>query len=750
MDTGLLQFLNDAMTSLFPTEWARTALMLALFSTLMVVVLFSYLNHHTKQGYFSVWTVAWLFYAIYLAASIGLKESPDQPFLMMTRRACIGVSAWYMFAGSRQLIRGVYYQRELFLGTTLIFLWSYFAAYQVQDRLWMTVPVFALLAAASVYTGNAHLQTASKYRGGRILALGFLAWGGLLLMFPFMGFSQVTEAVFYLLSAMLTIAITLGMLAQVLERAREENESLRGEFLQGIASRRILEQEVHLSEQKYRALFELASDAMFVVNLETLEIQEANQSAHRLAGREEGKLLDRRITDLCPELVTTGSSLLEHKRMFDNVFTTASEFAVVRANGARVPCEGTCTLVEYHQRPVIQISMREVTERKRLEKQMRQIEKLSALGQLIAGVAHELNNPLAVIMGYAQLLARQREADGIHKPAGEIEKILHESERAAKIVRNLLTFARSREPQMRPTDLNAIISNVLDTREQTFRDNRISVQGALAPTLPRTMADSGQLEQVLSNLVNNAIHALGDQSGTRNLTVTTGVVGTNIRISIADTGPGIPPELVERIFDPFFTTKAPGKGTGLGLSICHTILEEHRGRIWVDSQFGQGATFSIELPVVECREVVEQRSTEPAAPPPDPAAALRRILVVDDEPGILEVLQEVLSSLGYRVDTAINGNQALERIETARYDIIFSDLCMPEMGGETLYTAIQSQDAGLADRIIFVTGDTVSANSRSFLEATGNRWLSKPFNIAEVERLVAQTLGGQNPAMQPD
>lgn len=748
MDADFIQFLSDTARVLFPPEWVRTALALALFSTFVVAALFSYLNRYTRQRYFSVWTVSWLFYAIYLAASISLEETPAHPFLIMARRACIGISALYMFAGSRQLTSGEHRERELLLGTVLMFLWSYVAAYWVQDRLWITAPVFALLAAASMYTGNVHLKTAARYfRGATILSRGFLCWGGLLLVFPFVELSHVAQAVFYLFSALLAIVISLGMLIQLLERAREENDSLKDEFQRGMASRRLLEQEVHISEQKYRALFELASDAMFVADLESLEIQEANQSALRLTGRDAAKLLSRRITDVFPELVTTGPTLLEHKRMFDGVFTTANEFAVVRADGGRVLCEGTCTLVEYRQRPVMQICVREVTERKRLEKQMQQIEKLSALGRLVAGVAHELNNPLAVIIGYAQILGRQHGQTGDRKGDGEIEKILHESERAAQIVRNLLTFARSREPQLRPVDINAIVANVLGARDETIRANQIQVETLLATALPRTMADAGQIEQVLSNLVSNALHAMSGQPAPQTLTVSTTETNNVIRVSVADTGPGIPPEVLDRIFDPFFTTKAPGQGTGLGLSICHTILEEHRGRIWVDSQFGHGATFFIELPVIKCATEIGQPLPQPVAtPPPDPAAAHRRILVVDDEPGILEVLQEVLSSLGYRVDTASNGQQALDRIATTRYDLIFSDLCMPEMGGETLYTAIQSDDAGLADRIVFVTGDTVSADSRSFLEATGNRWLSKPFNIAEVERLVAQILAAPGAA----
>jgi two-component system NtrC family sensor kinase len=376
-----------------------------------------------------------------------------------------------------------------------------------------------------------------------------------------------------------------------------------------------------------------------------------------------------------------------------------------------------------------------------MEQQLRQAEKLSALGQLVAGVADELNNPLAVVMGYAQILAKTKELS--EKGRNELIRIVHESDRAAKIVRNLLTFARMREPDLGVVDLNRLVSNVLDIHETQLSAGKIQVERHLAPNLPLTKADASQIEQVITNLLTNAIQAVGAHEGPRKIALYTEENGLFLRIAVADSGPGIRSEVISKIFDPFFTTKAPGKGTGLGLSICYSIVQEHRGRIWVQSEQGKGATFFVELPIIAClpAELQAPESTDETVLAP--SRARRRLLIVDDEPGIVEVLKEILDGNGYEVDTATNGVEAMDRIETGTYDLIISDLSMPEMNGEKLYDTLRQLHPQLAHRVIFVTGDTVSPKAREFLDGVGSRWLSKPFNISEIERLVGNFLSDQ-------
>jgi two-component system NtrC family sensor kinase len=340
-------------------------------------------------------------------------------------------------------------------------------------------------------------------------------------------------------------------------------------------------------------------------------------------------------------------------------------------------------------------------------------------------------------MGYAQLLIKRTDVD--QKIRSELGKVLHEAERAAKIVRNLLAFVRPAEPQLAAVDINRVVVSVLESRHNELVAGNVRLEKKLAKQLPRTKADPNQIEQVITNLVVNAIQAMAGQAKPALLTVTTEENGFFIRIMVADTGPGISSEISGQIFDPFFTTKPPGKGTGLGLTISNGIIEEHQGKIWCESEPAKGAKFIVELPILPCDDLPDD-SRKTAEPEPDPRTTKRRLLIVDDEPGILSVLVEVLGGRGYNVETACNGNEAMSRLVDTHYDLIISDLCMPEMDGRRFYEAVRERDPLLAQRIIFVTGDTVSNNSRAFLEGTGSRWLSKPFSIREVEELVGKTL----------
>ena len=389
--------------------------------------------------------------------------------------------------------------------------------------------------------------------------LDSLLWPLHLLAFAFhnsIGLGFVTVSC--LMSAVLALLIGLGMMMLSLEQARERNDVLLGEFKKGATQRRLLEQEISVSEQKYRALFDSASDAIFLVDFSNFEIVEANDAAAQLIGCEVTDLVGSSFVKLCPRLSRAGSSLLENKKLVEDVLNSSDEFFVARARGGRALCEGGANLVQYHKRPVLQINVREITERKKMEQQMRQTEKLTALGQLVAGVAHELNNPLAVVMGYAQILMQHRTLE--EKVRKDLLKILHESDRAAKIVRNLLTFARPREPHMVSVDVNRLVSDALETRDIQLQGANVQVVRRLAARLPRTMADPNQIEQVLANLVANAIQASSDQPSPHIIEAATEERNGKVRITIADNGPGIPSQILSKIYDPFFTTKGPGKG----------------------------------------------------------------------------------------------------------------------------------------------------------------------------------------------
>jgi two-component system NtrC family sensor kinase len=379
------------------------------------------------------------------------------------------------------------------------------------------------------------------------------------------------------------------------------------------------------------------------------------------------------------------------------------------------------------------VVLRDVTEERLMQERLLQSEKMVSVGQLVSGVAHELNNPLTGIMGFAQLLMA-RELDGETKR--DIETIHSEAERAAKIVQNLLSFARRRRAEKELTNVNLLLERVLELRNYDLRVKNIEAALDLDPKLPDTMLDANQIQQVFLNVIINAEQAMLADGGEGTLTVQTRVHQGSIRIVFRDTGPGMTPETLRRIFDPFFTTKDTGEGTGLGLTISYGIIDQHGGKIWAESRPGHGSTFYIDLPIIQGREAVAR----PEQAEPEAAVAPRSILVVDDEESIQRLLGSILELDGHQVEVARNGVEALERIARRRYDLIITDIKMPDMDGRELHRRLAERDASLAHRTIFITGDTVSPDTRTFLQTVNNPCLTKPFRVRDVRETIAQVL----------
>ena len=356
------------------------------------------------------------------------------------------------------------------------------------------------------------------------------------------------------------------------------------------------------------------------------------------------------------------------------------------------------------------------------QRQVVQAEKLSALGELVASIVHELNNPLTGIMGYSQLLL-QRE----HNPKNErdLQRIFDEAQRASRIVHNLLSFARKRKPEKRPCDLNAVVEKVLELRSYDLRLANISLEFKPGTGLPPILADENQLQQVLLNLLNNAQQAVADTGREARIIVNTYAEGAKAVCSVRDNGVGISPEHSGRIFDPFFTTKEQGKGTGLGLSISYGLVKEHGGQILFESEPGVGTAFYVELPAME--EAALENGEPEAALQQASRLPIKHVLVVDDEEVILDLLSEVLASHGYRVDTAISAKSALAKLAENDYDMVICDVRMPGMDGAQLYEEVKRTRPEIARRFVFSTGDVIGQRTREFLKEAGTDWLRKPF-----------------------
>jgi signal transduction histidine kinase len=365
--------------------------------------------------------------------------------------------------------------------------------------------------------------------------------------------------------------------------------------------------------------------------------------------------------------------------------------------------------------------------------QLIQSEKLAAMGSLLAGVAHELNNPLSVVMGQAALLELTA---GAGPMAERVGKIIKAAERCARIVKNFLALARQQPMERQAVSLNQVVQEAIELLAYPLRVDTVEIALELAPDLPEIWADPHQLHQLVVNLVSNAHQAMRTISAPRRIILTTQLVPAARRVlfAVADTGPGISSEVQGRIFEPFFTTKPVGQGTGLGLSLCEGIVERHGGSIRVASQPGHGAVFSIELPV-DLRETATSEAARPASLPP---IREKTILIVDDDRDVAETLGDLLQVDGHHVELVANGMLALEKLHSQTYDLILSDVRMPDTDGPRLYTQLERQHPELLRRVAFLTGDTLSAETREFLERTRVPTMAKPFTLEQVRQVLQQ------------
>lgn len=361
-----------------------------------------------------------------------------------------------------------------------------------------------------------------------------------------------------------------------------------------------------------------------------------------------------------------------------------------------------------------------------LQTQLIQSEKLSAIGQLVAGVAHEINNPLGIILGYAELLQRQTNDPSAQK---SLKAIRQATMRAASIVKNLLTFARKQEPNLVAVNVNDVIRSVTELLQHQLKVNNILLFTDFDESIDPVKADIQQLQQVFFNLLTNAMQAMEGMKDGRIVIETRQHNGT-VAISVTDNGPGIKAEHLTKLFEPFFTTKPLGKGTGLGLSICYGIIKEFGGEITVTSAPGKGATFVVELPVMQQKTEFAQAKSESST---GTAFMLPySVLVVEDEESLRLLLKDILESYGCRVQMAAGGEEALQLLSTQEFDIIISDYKMPGMNGRELYEACVREFPAYAHRFIFSTGDIITGETQEFFKSLGPRLIHKPFAVQEI------------------
>ncbi len=507
-----------------------------------------------------------------------------------------------------------------------------------------------------------------------------------------------------------------------------------------ITSRKRGEAALKASEARFRSITEAHPVPVMIVELENQHVLYASPGAEDLLGLPHSTLTSHKLSRFI-------SKASERKDILDAMIAGAEvnlkEVTVTRGDGNTLTAALSARRINYLNQPSMVIGLYDLTERKQAEAQiakqqeaLQQSEKMAALGGLLAGVAHELNNPLSVVVGQSTLLAEGEQEVRVKNRA---EKIIKAADRCSRIVKSFLALARRKPPERKAVDLNGIIHASLELLNYQFKNENVTLSLQLAPDLPPINGDADQLTQVFTNLALNAAQAMHDWKGQRRVTISSEPQGTDkVVVSVIDTGPGIPLDIRKRIFEPFFTTKGGLGGTGVGLSLCLNIIESHGGSLRVEDTPGGGATFYITLPTLaslegsegECDNVIETATLKTSL----------KILIVDDEVELSQTLADLLEPEGHTIDLAANGEIALHKLRERDFDVIISDLRMPVMDGPTMYSELSRTLPKYVNRIIFVTGDTLSPHVHSFLSQNPVPVIEKPYRLVDVRATLALLL----------
>ncbi len=494
------------------------------------------------------------------------------------------------------------------------------------------------------------------------------------------------------------------------------------------------EEEIRRAKEKLRLIYDSISDYILLVD-RNYRIFEANRhfmERHGLAGLQS---MDMNLWDILKTDAPTKDCPI--RTVIDQGAPRQAEFSSKDGRQFRFQCFPY--LREDLNLSVVHIE--DITEEKFLAERLMQSEKLSSIGELVSGVAHELNNPLTGIMCFSELMTGDAINEGTRDKA---RKINDAAKRCKRIIDNLLTFARWKTPEKKYENVNKVIRSAIELRAYQFRTDNIDVAMDLQEPLPLTMLDEGQMQQVFLNMINNARDAIAQNGKKRErLLIKSRLRGASIAVSFEDTGKGMAEDVVKRIFEPFFTTKGVGEGTGLGLSISYGIIKEHGGNISVVSAPGSGTTFTVELPVVTEAAAEGKEASMPESQRLNSvkiAARGLKALVMDDEEVILEILDESLKSTGFKVHLAGSVQHAINKITENDYDIILSDIKMPGMDGKDFYWKVKEIKPKAMDRILFISGDNVNKDTLAFLKSTGKPFLSKPFTVDELHGAISKVL----------
>ncbi|MFT4100786.1 MAG: ATP-binding protein [Burkholderiaceae bacterium] len=590
----------------------------------------------------------------------------------------------------------------------------------------------------------------SLYWSGSVTVLAFVLW----LVFHFM----LTRRTARLVAAAERFAAgdlsargrlsggdELGKLSRVFDAMAARAARTERRLRRDIERRKQTERALRASEASYRTILDSVDDAIFLHDINTGAIEDVNPIACVAFGYSPAEFRNVDVGMLSsgvpPYTQEYALEIVARARAGEQI---RLEWHGRHHDGRLRWDDLSIKRVTINGRDRILVMARDVTEKKRVAEELAaqrealyQREKLAALGSLLAGVSHELNNPLSVVVARAVML--EEEADAASRDAAV--RIRSAAERCARIVRTFLAMARRQPPQRGPIAIGDVVAAALDIAGYAIRSSGIEVTLDLGRDVPLMLADGDQMHQVVLNLVINAQQSLQERSAPRRIAITTGydAARRRIRLSVADNGPGVPPELRAHVFEPYFTTKSIGAGTGVGLAVSLGIIEAHGGTMRLESPPQGGAVFVIELPRGDVEGHIEGNVESPSGECSPCGTRPCAVLIVDDEPEIRDMLAEILTGPNRVIVIASSGRQALERIEGAWFDAIVTDIRMPDMDGPALYREVARRSPRQADRIVFVTGDTLTTGPGA---PPPRPVIEKPFLPQDVRRVVAEVIDG--------
>lgn len=656
---------NHGFDIIFPREYMRAALVVSLLSVWVLVGLFYYLNRYTKRYYFTIWTAAWLFYALWLTMGMTFANNPSSAVAIL-RQCCVSISAVFLLWGSVAFLEFKTPQTLFGLFMAFLLTWSCVGRALTQDPFYIQIPTFVLTGLASMFSGLSfyRLRRQQQFVASGLLFLGFFLWGVYLITYPFSQRYDMLINAGFLFSAVLQLFIAVSMIVLVLEEARHINEQVLQQIQSINSEKRELQTKVLSTEEQCRSLFNQA------------RLREELQTAY-------------------DELRQTQQSVVQQER-------------------------------------------------------------LRALGQMASGIAHDINNALSPIAAFSEMLQR-KEPNLSAQSRKNLEHIRTAAEDIAQIVARMSEFYRRREQndQLRLVPVNRVCEQVIELTSPAWRDisqgkgSAIKVEPQFAADIPDLFCNESELREALTNIILNAVDALphGGTIQIRTQALKLGAVEasgaqpSHVLIEIKDDGIGMDEKTRQRCLEPFFSTKRQRGGSGLGLAMVYGTVERHEGSIEIESEPNKGTTVRLVFPLREL-----PRARQPEAPPSRKPGEPLRILCIDDEPLLRELLREILEFEHHEVQTADGGRAGLDAFQEARthnkpFDAVITDLGMPDVNGRQVAEKIKA--ASPQTPVIMLTGWGAMLQERGPEAALVDAILSKPPRPNELVQTLTR-LAGKN------